>query len=54
MVYLEKAAVTALVAGRYELDVHLSDQVTVAPGPYVVYVVANGVPGIGQFVSFRV
>jgi hypothetical protein len=54
MVYLEKEAVRVLVGGRYELDVHLSDQVTVAPGPYVVYVVANGVPGIGQFVSFRV
>jgi hypothetical protein len=28
--------------------------ITLAPGPYVVYVVMNGVPGIGQFVSIVV
>ena len=31
----------------------MPEEIKLAPGPYVVYIVANGVPGIGQFVTLR-
>lgn len=38
---------------RYKLSVRIPD-IKIAPGPYVVYVVVDGVPGVGQFVSVQV
>lgn len=38
--------------GRYEAIVRVPD-IKLAPGPYVIYLVINGVPGYGQFVSVK-
>jgi len=38
--------------GRYELTVRVPD-IKLAPGPYVIYLVVNGVPGYGQNVSVQ-
>jgi len=39
-------------SGRYELAVRVPD-IKLAPGPYVIYLVVNGIPGYGQNVSVQ-
>ncbi|KIW16350.1 hypothetical protein PV08_06401 [Exophiala spinifera] len=53
MVYLEHSSWETSNAGRTKVQAYMPDGVKIAPGPYVVYIVANGVPGIGQFVTFK-
>ncbi|KAL6245430.1 hypothetical protein RBB50_007429 [Rhinocladiella similis] len=53
MVYLEHSSWVSSNASRTKVQAYMPEGVKIAPGPYVVYVVANGVPGIGQFVTFK-
>jgi len=52
MVYLESSGWED-VDGRKRVDARMPAGIKLAPGPYVVYVVADGVPGIGQFVTLH-
>lgn len=54
MVYLAHNDWYSLVGSLMRVEVCVPGDIKLAPGPYVVYVVANGVPGIGQFVSLSV
>ncbi|OCT45901.1 hypothetical protein CLCR_00060 [Cladophialophora carrionii] len=54
MVYLVHRGWETLPNGRKRVEVYMPEGLNLAPGPYVVYVVANGVPGIGQFVTVHV
>lgn len=54
MVYLVHYGWETLDGGRKRVQVCMPEEIQLAPGPYVVYVVANGVPGIGRFVSLCV
>ncbi|OAP58100.1 hypothetical protein AYL99_07190 [Fonsecaea erecta] len=54
MVYLENNGAETLSDGRRMVEARMPEKIKLAPGPYVVYVVANGIPGIGQFVTLRV
>lgn len=53
MIYLEHRGWERMENGIHTTTVVMPSNVKLAPGPYVVYVVANGVPGIGQFVTFH-
>ena len=53
MVHLVQDGLKITQDGLQEVEVSLPPGVRLAPGPYVVYVVANGIPGIGQFVTLR-
>lgn len=52
MVEMEHTGVKNLSGDRYKLDAQIPD-IKLAPGPYVIYVVIDGVPGVGQFVSIK-
>ena len=54
MVYLVHEGLKTLEGGQKKVEVSMPEGLKLAPGPYVVYVVTNGVPGIGQFVSLGV
>ncbi|KIW96472.1 uncharacterized protein Z519_03541 [Cladophialophora bantiana CBS 173.52] len=54
MVILENDGCETLSDGRRRVEASLPEGIQLAPGPYVVYVVANGIPGVGQFVTLRV
>lgn len=49
---MEHLNLRPLGRNRYRVSVRVPD-IKIAPGPYVVYVVVNGVPGVGQFVSVQ-
>lgn len=51
MVYLDNNGWASVGSGRKRVEVEMPNGIKLAPGPYVVYVVANGVPGVGQFVT---
>lgn len=53
LVYLENGGWEAISNRRKRVKARIPD-IKLAPGPYVVYVVADGVPGIGQFVTLSV
>lgn len=53
MVYLDNNGWETLSGGRRRVEARMPERIKLAPGPYVVYIMANGVPGIGQFVSLR-
>jgi hypothetical protein len=52
-IYLVHEVWETLQGGREQVVVHVPAEIKLAPGPYVVYLVANGIPGIGQFVTLR-
>jgi hypothetical protein len=52
LVYLENNGWETLSNGRKRTRVGMPG-IKIAPGPYVVYVVANGVPSVGQFVRLQ-
>ncbi|EXJ81189.1 hypothetical protein A1O3_07479 [Capronia epimyces CBS 606.96] len=54
MVYLDHSGWGDVGEGRKRVEVDMPGVIQLAPGPYVVYVVANGVPGVGQFVTLKV
>ncbi|KAJ9608374.1 hypothetical protein H2200_007362 [Cladophialophora chaetospira] len=54
MVYLAHSGWDTLDDGRKRVEVCMPEEIKLAPGPCVVYVVANGVPGVGQFVTLSV
>ncbi|KIY00122.1 uncharacterized protein Z520_03807 [Fonsecaea multimorphosa CBS 102226] len=54
MLYLENNGCNTLSNGRRRVEAWMPDGIKLAPGPYVVYVIANGIPGVGQFVTLRV
>ncbi|KAL2402950.1 hypothetical protein ABEF93_006240 [Exophiala dermatitidis] len=54
MVYLDPRGWVDVGNGRKRVEVDMPGGIKLAPGPYVLYVVANGVPGIGQFVLLKV
>ncbi|KIW25123.1 uncharacterized protein PV07_10787 [Cladophialophora immunda] len=54
MLYLENNGCESLSDGRRRVEACMPEGIKLAPGPYVVYVVANGIPGVGQFVTLRV
>lgn len=52
MVYLETNGWVASGRRRWKhVEARVPEGIKLAPGPYVVYVVVNGVPGVGQFVT---
>lgn len=53
MIEMEHLNLNPVSGDQYNVSVRIPD-IKIAPGPYVVYVVVNGVPGIGQFVSVQV
>ncbi|KAJ9626759.1 hypothetical protein H2204_009904 [Knufia peltigerae] len=53
MIYLEHSGWRVSNTGQTKVKACMPKGVKIAPGPYVVYVVANGVPGIGEFVTFK-
>jgi len=52
MVEMEQMDIMQVSGRRYEMKVKVPD-IKLAPGPYVLYVVVDGVPGVGQFVSVQ-
>ncbi|OAG39256.1 hypothetical protein AYO21_06460 [Fonsecaea monophora] len=54
MVYLENNGWETLSNGRKRVVACMPEQVKLAPGPYVVYLLANGIPAVGKFVTVRV
>ena len=54
MIYLDHNGWRTLSGGRMRVEARMPEGIKLAPGPYVVYVIANGVPGIGQFVTLHV
>lgn len=54
MVYLEGSGWTSQEDNKYLVTALMPTHVKLAPGPYVVYLVADGVPGYGQFVSLQI
>ncbi|EXJ78702.1 hypothetical protein A1O1_09104 [Capronia coronata CBS 617.96] len=54
MVYLDHTGWVDAGDNSKRVEVEMADGIKLAPGPYVVYVVANGVPGVGQFVTVKV
>lgn len=54
MVYLDHAGWEDVGNGTMRVEVVIPEDIKLAPGPYVVYVVANGVLGVGQFVLVKV
>lgn len=52
MVEMEHLDLKHIRGVQYEMNVKVPE-IKLAPGPYVVYVVNDGVPGVGQFVSVQ-
>lgn len=53
MIEMEHLNLKHVIDTQYQVSVRIPD-IKIAPGPYVVYVVVNDVPGTGQFVSVQV
>jgi hypothetical protein len=53
MVLLETEVWVNRGDNEYQVEAMLPPDVKLAPGPYVVYILTNGVPGIGQFVTLH-
>lgn len=53
MVEMEHLGLRHMHKGRYKAFIRIP-AVKLAPGPYVIYVVVDGVPSVGQFVSVSV
>lgn len=52
MVEMEHLNLNHIGDDQYKVSTMIPD-IRIAPGPYVVYVVVNGVPGLGQFVRVQ-
>ncbi len=53
MVEMEHLDLKYVSVGRWTMSIKIPD-IKLAPGPYVIYVVVDGVPGVGQFVSVQI
>lgn len=53
MIEMEHLNLKHVNGDQYSVSVMIPD-IRIAPGPYVIYVVVNGVPGVGQFVSVQI
>ena len=54
MVYLDNNGWVSIGRGRKRVEAWMPQGIKLAPGPYVVFVVANGIPGYGQFATLRI